>query len=33
MIDLTEVEPHKVSKNLKGYSFLIYGQPKRFGHK
>lgn len=28
MINLLEIQPHKVSRNLKGYSVLFYGDPK-----
>ena len=27
-IDLLNIEPHKVSRNLKGYSVFFYGEPK-----
>lgn len=27
-IDIFNVEPHKVSRDLKGYTILFYGQPK-----
>ncbi len=27
-IDIMGIEPHKVSRDLKGYSILIYGDPK-----
>lgn len=28
MIDIMNLQPHKVSKNLKGYSIMFYGDPK-----
>ena len=28
VIDILSIQPHKVSKNLKGYTILIYGEPK-----
>lgn len=27
-MDLMNIQPHKVSRDLKGYSCLIYGDPK-----
>jgi len=27
-IDILKVEPHKVSRDLRGYTILFYGQPK-----
>lgn len=27
-ISLTSIQPHKVSRNLQGYTVLFYGQPK-----
>lgn len=27
-IDLLNIKPHQVSKNLKGYSVFFYGEPK-----
>lgn len=31
-IDILKVEPHKVSRDLRGYTILFYGQPKQLGH-
>jgi hypothetical protein len=28
LIDLTQIEPHKVSRDLSGYITFIYGAPK-----
>lgn len=28
MIDIFNIEPHKISRNLKGYIIEIYGEPK-----
>ena len=28
MIDLWDIKPHQVSRNLKGYSVFFYGEPK-----
>lgn len=30
-IDILSVEPHKISRDLKGYTILFYGQPKQLG--
>lgn len=27
-IDILSIEPHKISRDLKGYTILFYGQPK-----
>lgn len=27
-IDILNIEPHKISRDLKGYTILFYGQPK-----
>jgi hypothetical protein len=31
-IDLMNIEPHKVSRDLSGYITYIYGEPEKFGH-
>lgn len=31
MIDLLNITPHEVSRDLKGYTVMLYGQPKQFG--
>ena len=28
MIDIWDIQPHKVSRDLKGYSVFFYGEPK-----
>ena len=28
MLDLLSLEPHQVSRNLRGYSVMFYGEPK-----
>ena len=28
MYDLTSIQPHKVSRDLKGYTIFVYGAPK-----
>lgn len=28
MIDIFAIKPHEVSRDLCGYTFLVYGQPK-----
>lgn len=30
-INLLDIEPHKVSRDLKGYTILLYGAPKVLG--
>lgn len=30
-VDIFAVEPHKVSRDLKGYTVLFYGEPKVLG--
>lgn len=30
-IDILSIKPHKVSRDLKGYTVLLYGQPKVLG--
>lgn len=27
-IDILSIEPHKISRDLKGYTILFYGQPR-----
>ena len=27
-IDILSIKPHKISRDLKGYTILFYGQPK-----
>ena len=28
MLDLLSLQPHQVSRNLRGYSVMFYGEPK-----
>lgn len=30
-VDIFSVQPHKVSKNLKGYAVMFFGEPKSGG--
>lgn len=27
-IDILQIKPHEISRNLKGYTIVFYGQPK-----
>lgn len=31
MVDIFAVKPHQVSKDLKGYALMFYGEPKSGG--
>ena len=32
MLDLKNLKPNVISRDLKGYTVAIYGAPKSFGH-